>query len=449
MNSMSEMYIMQKYLQNDMLEAAGLGSFDAWANQFGEVRTVLEMTPEGKGYRQKQCFSKFKNLAELQMMFRSFADVLTEIEGLKIPKMKDGKRIVIECEPSLFQMEYIDKLAERAEAVRNGNVDPKDDNMLKITSEGRKLSYTQRMIDPSLPYEEGCKIMRCADNAIQIYKETENIKGTQLIFCDLATPKGRAKNGADTAAEDGETESISVYDDIKNRLMAGGIPAEEIAFIHDANNENKRKALFDAMNEGRVRILIGSTGKMGVGMNAQKRMAAIHHLDAPWRPGDIEQREGRGLRQGNINDEVGIYVYVTKKTFDSRMWDNLQRKASFIHQIMAGDLTAREAEGDGDFALSAAEIKAISSGDPLIMEQFEVAAEVTRLESLERAHNKAVSEAKSRIKEAEKQLINAEQNLKKTKADIKASSVPGRHRAQVLFSQPRRIHHSRSQVRPP
>ncbi len=419
MNSMSEMYIMQRYLQSDLLEARGLYSFDAWASQFGEVRTVLEMNPSGKGFRQKQSFSRFKNLAELQQMFRAFADVLTDIPGLQIPAMKDGKRIIVESDPSAFQLDFIERLAERADAIKNRKVDPKDDNMLKVTSEGRKLSYTQRMIDPTLPYEDGNKIMKCADNVVRIWKESASTKGTQLIFCDLSTPKGSA-NTESSVEPDVDIEDISIYDDIRNMLIGAGIPAKEIAFIHNANTNEKKTKLFKDVNEGKVRVLIGSTGKMGVGMNAQKRIVALHHLDAPWRPGDIEQREGRALRQGNMNEEVGMYVYVTKQTFDSRMWDNLQRKASFIHQVMAGDLTARESDGDGDFALSAAEIKAISSGNPLIMEQFEVAAELSKLENLERAHAKEVSNAKKRIEKAKLEIVNDEMLIERLRADIAA-----------------------------
>ena len=419
MNSMSEMYIMQKYLQSDLLEARGLHSFDAWASQFGEVRTVLEMNPSGKGFRQKQSFSRFKNLAELQQMFRAFADVLTEIPGLKIPTMKEGKRIIVESEPSEFQLDYIEQLAQRADAIKNRKVKPEEDNMLKITSEGRKLSYTQRMIDPALPYEPDNKIMKAAENVLKIWKETKSTKGTQLIFCDLSTPKG-GSNVEATSETTEDVEDISIYDDIRNVLVTAGVPAKEIAFIHDANTNEKKAKLFKDVNDGKVRVLIGSTGKMGVGMNAQKRIVALHHLDAPWRPGDIEQREGRALRQGNMNSEVGMYVYVTKQTFDSRMWDNLQRKGTFIHQVMAGDLTARESEGDGDFALSAAEIKAISSGNPLILEQFEVAAELSKLENLERAHAKEVSDAKKRIEKAKLEIVSDEMAIERLREDIAA-----------------------------
>ena len=423
MNSMSEMYIMQKYLQEDTLNQLGIQSFDAWANLFGEVMTVIEPTPSGKGFRQKQAFARFKNLPELQRLFRSFADVKTKVEGLKIPKMKTGKRITIECEPGQFQLDYIDKLAERAEKMKSGHVDPKVDNMLKITSEGRKLSYTQRMIDPSLPYEDGSKIVRCVEEVEKIWKESKKNKGTQLIFCDMATPKGSSNVEADSQTDTAEdTENVDFYGDIKRMLVAKGIPANEIAFIHDADTNEKKNKLFEDVNNGTVRVLIGSTGKMGVGMNAQKRIVALHHLDAPWRPGDIEQREGRALRQGNINEEVGIYVYVTKKTFDTRMWDNLYRKSSFINQIMNGTNTAREVEGDGDFALSAAEIKAIATGDPMIVEQFEVANKIKQLENLEREHNREKKLARYDMQANEAHIAAYRQSLPLVEKDQKTAA---------------------------
>lgn len=423
MNSMSEMYIMQKYLQEDMLKARGLGSFDAWAAQFGTIRTITEMAPSGKGFRQIQSFSRFKNLAELQQMFRASADVMTEIPGLKIPAMKGGKRIVVECEPSEYQLKYIDELDKRAARVKNRQVKPDEDNMLKITTDGRKVSYTQRMIDPSLPYEDGCKVVKCADQVFEIWKETAENKGTQIIFLDQSTPKGGGGEDAGKAQKGGdgeEAESLQIYQDLRNFLIGKGIPAKEIAFIHDAKNDQQKAKLFEDVNEGRVRVLIGSTGKMGVGMNAQRRVAALHHLDAPWRPGDIEQREGRALRQGNQNEEVGVYVYVTKRTFDSRMWDKLTVKAGMINQIMSGDLTAREAEGDGDFALSAAEIMAIASGNPLIQEQFEVRAQLSRVEALERAHLREIYDAQHRIRKYEESIARDEETLDHLKADIAA-----------------------------
>lgn len=403
MNSMSEMYIMQKYLQPDLLDQLGLSTFDAWAKQFGEVVNGVEIKPSGQGYRVKQSFSRFKNMSELQLLFRNFADVLTDIPGLKIPKMKGGKVNVVVCEPGQFQQDYMKELEKRADNVKS--VDPSVDNMLKITSDGRKISYTQRMIDPSLPYEEGCKIYRCADNVLAKYQESKEIKGTQIIFCDMATPKGKS-NTANTEVEEIETdmESAKLYDDIKARLMKGGIPAKEIAFIHEADTDAKKKKLFQDVNDGKVRVLIGSTGKMGVGMNAQKRIVAIHHLDAPWRPGDVEQRNGRAYRQGNINDEVENFTYVTEGSFDARLWDILERKQNFINQVMNGENVGRETEDTGEVTLSAAEVKALASGSPLIMEQVQLDTDIKKLESLYRAHRSAVAQAKQNL-EADKGTI--------------------------------------------
>ncbi len=371
MNSMAEMYIMQKYLQSDMLEQLGLKSFDAWAKQFGEVVNSVEIKPSGQGFRVKQTFSNFRNLNELQLLFRSFSDVVTQIPGLKIPKMKGGKVTTVVCEPGQFQKDYMAELEKRADNVKN--VNPSVDNMLKITSDGRKVSYTQRMIDPTLPYEQGGKIYRCCDNVLAEYKASNKIKGTQFVFCDMATPKGKSKKSDSEETDDTfNAEEAHIYDDMKAYLIKKGIPANEIAFIHDANTDEKKKQLFADVNDGKIRVLIGSTGKMGVGMNAQKRVVAIHHLDAPWRPGDVEQRDGRAFRQGNINDEVSKYVYVTEGTFDARLWDILDRKQHFIEQIMNGEDVGRSAEDTGEVTLSAAEVKALASGNPMIMEQVQL-----------------------------------------------------------------------------
>ena len=419
MNSMSEMYIMQKYLQPDLLDQLGLSTFDAWAKQFGEVVNGVEIKPSGQGYRVKQSFSRFKNMSELQLLFRNFADVLTDIPGLKIPKMKGGKVNVVVCEPGQFQQDFMKELEKRADNIKN--VDPSVDNMLKITSDGRKISYTQRMIDPSLPYEEGCKIFRCADNVARVYKESKDIKGTQLIFCDMATPKGKSK-ATDTQTEEMETdmESAKLYDDIKSRLMKGGIPAKEIAFIHEADTDAKKKKLFADVNDGKVRVLIGSTGKMGVGMNAQKRIVAIHHLDAPWRPGDVEQRNGRAYRQGNINDEVENFTYVTEGSFDARLWDILDRKQNFINQVMNGENVGRETEDTGEVTLSAAEVKALASGSPLIMEQVQLDTDIKKLESLRRAHRSAVTNAISRLEADKGRIAVLEKMIENGKADTAA-----------------------------
>ena len=419
MNSMSEMYIMQKYLQPDLLDQLGLSTFDAWAKQFGEVVNGVEIKPSGQGYRVKQSFSRFKNMSELQLLFRNFADVLTDIPGLKIPKMKGGKVNVVVCEPGQFQQDYMKELEKRADNIKS--VDPSVDNMLKITSDGRKISYTQRMIDPSLPYEEGCKIFRCADNVARVYQNSKDIKGTQLIFCDMATPKGKSKT-ADTQTEEIETdmESARLYDDIKARLMKGGIPSKEIAFIHEADTDAKKKKLFADVNDGKVRVLIGSTGKMCVGMNAQKRIVAIHHLDAPWRPGDVEQRNGRAYRQGNINEEVENFTYVTEGSFDARLWDILDRKQSFINQVMNGENVGRETEDTGEVTLSAAEVKALASGSPLIMEQVQLDTDIKKLESLRRAHRSAVANAVSRLEADKGRIATLEKMIENGKLDTAA-----------------------------
>ena len=419
MNSMSEMYIMQKYLQPDLLDQLGLSTFDAWAKQFGEVVNGVEIKPSGQGYRVKQSFSRFKNMSELQLLFRNFADVLTDIPGLKIPKMKGGKVNVVVCDPGQFQQDYMKELEQRADNIKN--VDPSVDNMLKITSDGRKISYTQRMIDPSLPYEEGCKIFRCADNVLTKYQESKDIKGTQIIFCDMATPKGKS-NTTTTETEEIETdmESAKLYDDIKARLIKGGIPAKEIAFIHEADTDSKKKKLFADVNDGKVRVLIGSTGKMGVGMNAQKRIVAIHHLDAPWRPGDVEQRNGRAYRQGNINEEVENFTYVTEGSFDARLWDILERKQNFINQVMNGENVGRETEDTGEVTLSAAEVKALASGSPLIMEQVQLDTDIKKLESLQRAHRSAISQARQKL-EADKGTIETlQKRIAAGKKDVAA-----------------------------
>ena len=421
MNSMAEMYIMQKYLQSDMLDQLGLKSFDAWAKQFGEVVNTVEIKPSGQGFRVKQTFSNFRNLNELQLLFRSFSDVLTKVPGLKVPKMKGGKVNVVVCEPGQFQKDYMSELEKRADNVKN--VDPSVDNMLKITSDGRKVSYTQRMIDPTLPYEPGCKIYRCCENVLDEYKNSKEKKGTQIIFCDMATPKGKSKTANATESTDNtefDTESAKLYDDMRDYLVKKGIPKQEIAFIHEADTDQKKKKLFSDVNEGKVRVLIGSTGKMGVGMNAQKRIVAIHHLDAPWRPGDVEQRDGRAFRQGNINEEVSKYTYVTEGSFDARLWDILDRKQHFINQIMNGEDVGRSAEDTGDVTLSAAEVKALASGNPLIEEHVKLTTELQKLENLRLAHNSNITRAKARLAEDEKDIAFHTTFAANLKEDIKA-----------------------------
>lgn len=435
MNSMAEMYIMQKYLQFDLLKQLGITTFDAWAKQFGDVVNTYEIKPSGNGVRPVQVFSKFKNLSELQLMFRSFSDVLTEVPGLKIPKMRGGGVQIVECEPGKFQKDYMKSLEKRANNVKN--VDPSEDNMLKITSDGRKVSYTQRMIDPTLPYEPGCKLYRCCENILKEYRAGKNIKtvdgktgkkvtinGTQIVFCDMATPKGKDKSKANddvsTEVDDSfDAESARLYEDMRDYLAKKGIPREEIAFIHEADNDAKRKQLFADMNAGKVRVLIGSTGKMGVGMNAQRCVTAIHHLDAPWRPGDVEQRDGRAFRQGNLNDEVAKYVYVTTGSFDARLWDILDRKSGFINQIMNGDDVGRNAEDTGNVTLSAAEVKASASGNPMIKESVELYDELQKLNGLKRTHDSAVIRARTNLQNDIKSIASLEMSIEARKADLK------------------------------
>ena len=421
MNSMTEMYIMQRYLQPDTLKQLGIDNFDSWAKMFGEVVNTLEIAPSGSGYRLKQTFSKFKNVKAMQQLFRSFTDVLTDIPGLKIPKMKGGKVQIVECEQGEFQENYMAELAERAEKVKS--VDPSVDNMLKITSDGRKISYSQRMIDPSLPYEESGKIYKCCENVWAVYQESNATRGTQMIFCDMATPKGKSTSKAGTETESDEfgsvdQESAKLYDDIKARLIQMGIPAEEIAFIHDAKNDKQKAALSAKMNNGTIRVLLGSTGKMGVGLNAQVKAVAIHHLDAPWRPGDIEQRDGRVFRQKNQNDSAYKFVYVTKGSFDSRLWDILERKQKFINQVMNGNDVGNEIEDTGEVTLSAAEVKAVASGNPLIAEQVALEKEIFKLESLQQAHIAGVNRAKEMITKGEQRIAMLTKRVQDAKTDI-------------------------------
>ena len=422
MNSMTEMYIMQKYLQPDTLKQLGIEHFDSWAKMFGEVVNALEIAPSGSGYRLKQTFSKFKNVKALQQLFRSFTDVLTDVPGLKIPKMKGRKVKIVECEQGEFQKNYMAELAERANNVKN--VDPSEDNMLKITSDGRKISYSQRMIDPSLPYEETGKIYKCCDNVYAVYQESNKTKGTQMIFCDMATPKGKSSSKTDSDTNTDEfaavdVESAQLYDDIKSRLVQLGIPAKEIAFIHDAKNDKQKAALSEKMNNGTIRVLLGSTGKMGVGLNAQKKAVAIHHLDAPWRPGDIEQRDGRVFRQKNENEEAYKFVYVTRGSFDSRLWDILERKQKFINQVMNGDDVGNEIEDTGEVTLSAAEVKAVASDNPLIMEQVALEKEISKLQSLQQAHRAGVSRAQEKMAADRRNIALLENLIANGKEDIR------------------------------
>ena len=372
-NSMAELFTMQRYLQRETLEQHGLSSFDAWASTFGETVTAVELAPEGTGYRTKTRFSKFYNLPELMSMFKQVADVQTaDMLNLPVPKLVGGKPINVALPPSPQQKQMVADLADRAEEIRAGNVDPTEDNMLKVTNDGRKLALDQRLIDPNLPENPNDKVHACAENVYRIWSETKDKKLTQLVFCDLSTPK---------------PDGFNVYDDLRNLLISMGIPENEVQFIHSANTEVKKAELFAKVRSGDVRVLMGSTGKMGAGTNVQRLLVATHHLDCGWKPSDIEQRNGRMIRQGNTNAEVYEYRYVTESSFDSYMWQLLETKQKFIGQIMTSKSPARSADDLDDAALSYAEVKALAAGNPMIKEKMDLDIQVARLKTLKTAYN--------------------------------------------------------------
>lgn len=367
-NSMTELYTMQRYLQRHTLEVNGLSNFDAWASTFGETVTAIELAPEGTGYRVKTRFAKFYNLPELMAMFKECADIQTaDMLKLPVPELEGGKPINVQLQPSSIQRVMVADLGKRADIVRNGSVDPKEDNMLKITNDGRKLALDQRLIDPDLPDDPNSKVNACVDRAFEIWERTKANRSTQLIFCDLSTPKAGTFN---------------VYDDIREKLVDRGIPREEIQFIHDANTEARKADLFAKVRSGTVRVLMGSTAKMGAGTNVQRKLIALHHLDVPWRPSDIEQREGRMVRQGNENKEVAIYRYVTEATFDAYSWQLIENKQRFIGQVMTSKSPARSCDDMDEAALSYAEVKALAAGNPAIKEKMDLDIQVTRLRTL-------------------------------------------------------------------
>lgn len=361
-NSMTEMYTMQRYLQYSTLVKHNLQHFDCWASTFGETSTSIELAPEGSGYRMKTRFSKFFNLPELINMFKEVADIKTaDMLNLPVPNAHYQNVVV---KPSDIQKELVESLGERAQKIRDGTVDPHEDNMLKITNDGRKLALDQRLINELLPENKNSKVNACIKNILKIYHETVEEKSTQLVFCDMSTPRNDAFN---------------VYDEIKNKLLEEGIPESEIAYIHNAKTDAKKKELFSKVREGKVRILIGSTGKMGAGTNVQERLIAIHDLDCPWRPSDLEQRAGRIVRQGNRNKDVYIYRYVTEGTFDAYLYQLVENKQKFIGQIMTSKSPVRSAEDIDEASLSYAEIKALASGNPKVKEKMELDTEVSKL----------------------------------------------------------------------
>ena len=402
-NSMTEMYTMQRYLQYNRLKDAHLQHFDAWASTFGETVTAIELAPEGTGYRAKTRFARFFNLPELVSMFKDIADVQTaDMLQLPVPEAEYHNEVI---KPSDFQREMVASFAERAENVRKGVVKPYEDNMLKITNDGRKLALDQRLNNPMLPDEDTSKVNACLDNIYRIWLESSEQRSAQLVFCDLSTPHNDGK--------------FNVYDDLRMKLIERGVPEEEIAFIHEANTETKKAELFGHVRAGKVRILLGSTAKMGAGTNVQKRLIALHHLDIPWRPSDIEQREGRILRQGNENQTVQIFRYVTENTFDSYMWQTIEAKQKFIGQIMTSKSPARACEDVDETALTYAEVKALATGNPHIKEKMDLEVQVSKLKLLKSNYLSMRYSLEDRLlKKVPKDIRLIEENIAGCKADM-------------------------------
>ena len=404
-NSMTELYTNMRYLQYGTLKRLGMTQFDSWAASFGETQTAIELAPEGVGYRTKRRFSRFFNLPELISVFKEAADIkTTDMLNLPVPEAQ-YENVVLK--PSEYQKEMVASLANRAEAVRNQLVSPYQDNMLRITNDGRKLALDQRLINEMLPANENSKVAVCAEKSYHIWEETTSERSTQLIFCDLSTPR---KN---------RDESFSVYDELKSLLMKKGVPEDEIAFIHDANTDQKKAELFAKVRSGQVRFLIGSTSKMGAGTNVQDRLIALHHLDVPWRPSDIEQQEGRILRQGNRNRKVKIFRYVTEGTFDAYSWQLIENKQKFISQIMTSKSPVRSCEDVDESALSYAEVKALATGNPYIKEKMDLDIQVSRLRLLKANYTSQKYRMEDNIvQHYPRQIVMVKELIEKLEQDI-------------------------------
>lgn len=409
-NSMTELYTNMRYLQYNLLLNLRLGFFDAWAANFGEIKTVIELAPEGTKYQPKTRFSRFYNLSELMSLFRECADIQTA-EMLNLPRPK-AEYINVVLEPSKIQQELVKELGKRAEHIRRNKIDSHIDNMLKITHDGRKLALEQRLICEQYEENKNSKVNACVRNAIQIWKDSALQKGTQLIFCDMATPK--------------KSSSFNIYDDIKKKLISAGVPENEISFIHDANTNLKKIQLFAKIRKGKVRFLLGSTAKMGAGTNVQNRLVALHHIDVPWRPSDIDQREGRILRQGNLFDKVMIFRYTTKGTFDSYCWQILENKQRVISQIMTHKSSVRSIEDIDEVVLNYAEIKALTTNNPLIQEKMNLELQVAKLKTyknnfIQQKHNmedeitlyfpKKIAELQKQISAYQKDIQTYQENI--------------------------------------
>lgn len=425
-NSMSELYTMQRYLQFNILQKYNLEVFDSWASTFGETVTAMELSPEGSGFRMKTRFSKFFNLPELMTMFRLVADIQTA-DLLRLPVPKALTEVVV-APASEEQREMIVSLGERAEKVRNREVKPYEDNMLKITSDGRKIALEQRLINPLLPENTYSKVNACVNNIYKIWEDSSEFHGTQLVFCDLSTPTTDYKKIIDMVeTEDGyvaENDFTNVYEDMKRNLIMKGIPSDQIAFIHDAKNDVQKKDLFAQVRQGNVRVLLGSTSKMGAGTNVQDLIIALHDLDCPWRPRDLEQRRGRGIRQGNMNPEVHVIRYVTEGTFDSYLYQTIEKKQQFISQILTGKTPQRTMEEIDEAVLNYAEIKAIACGDPKIMERCNLEMEVNKLNVLKASYlNQKYELQDSIVKSFPKEIAANTEKIRCMEADSKARDM--------------------------
>lgn len=427
-NTMCEMYIMQKYLQQDELKQLGIDHFDAWAANFGEVVTSMELAPEGQTYREKTRFAKFKNLPELITLFRSFADVQTsDMLNLDIPKLvnSNGEEgyTIIESEPDDVVKEYMTLLTERARHIHDGNVDPSEDNMLKVCHDGRLVACDARLINPEIEPSASSKLNLVVDNIVKKYHETADIKGTQIVFSDIGTPKSKWtadwEEKIKKSYSESEVNNFDVYNYLKTELVKRGIPEDEICFIHSANSDVQKDKMFSDMRNGTKRIILGSTEKMGTGTNIQKRAVALHELGCPWRPADVEQQEGRILRQGNINENVEIFRYVTKGTFDAYNWNIIVNKQKFISQVMTGHSTARECDDVDDASLSYAEVMAIASGNPYIKELNEVELELKKLHSLKRSYDDTAMHNKLTVKILPEKINKNKETIEKIENDIK------------------------------
>lgn len=403
-----ELYTMQRYLQYGTLAERNLQHFDAWASTFGETVTALEIAPEGNGYRLKTRFARFYNLPELMQMFREVADIQTaDMLNLPVP---EAEYRVVKVKPTELQEEMVEELGNRAERVRNNEVNPREDNMLKITNDGRKLALDQRLSNPLLPDDPESKVNACVEEIYRHWEDGKEKKLTQLVFCDLSTPK-----------TDG---TFSVYNDIRDKLLARGIPSEEIAFIHDANTDVRKKELFSKVRRGAVRILMGSTFKMGAGTNVQDRIIASHDLDCPWRPRDLKQRAGRTIRQGNQNPKVEIIRYVTEGTFDAYLYQTIENKQKYISQIMTSKSPTRSVEDIDEVALSYAEIKALATGNPHIKEKMDLDIQVSRLQLLKQSflnqkyemEDKVAKYFPEKIRQQELLIRQYEEDIRQVKA---------------------------------